>query len=295
MASRWSTGPIERILLSYFGNVYARRITGLPISDATGGFRGMRREALEAVGFERIRSDGYAFQIELNYRFVRQGARIKELPFFFLDRDPRHLEADPPNRARGSLGRLVAANRGRTRTTVGRGRERGSSAARADPERARSAPPEGGRRRDPRLRNLRSPGTRGYPVTHFAAGFRGGERSERVGGIDVQRLGPLPVYYPSAHARALWSTRRGHFDVVVECLNKVPYYSPVYSSAPVLALCHHLFGEVAFQQVALPIAAAVWTAERLIPPLYRGCEFVAISRARSGISAGAASKRSGSA
>lgn len=78
--------PIERILLSYFGNVYARSVTGLPISDTTGGFRAMRRELLERCGFERIRADGYAFQIELNYRFVHHGARIKELPFFFLDR-----------------------------------------------------------------------------------------------------------------------------------------------------------------------------------------------------------------
>ena len=78
--------PIERILISYFGNVYAKRITGLPISDTTGGFRAMRRELLEKTGFERIRSDGYAFQIELNYRFVHHGARIKEMPFFFLDR-----------------------------------------------------------------------------------------------------------------------------------------------------------------------------------------------------------------
>ncbi|MCH2187197.1 polyprenol monophosphomannose synthase [Myxococcota bacterium] len=78
--------PIERILLSYFGNVYAKKVTGLPISDTTGGFRAMTREMLECVGFERIRADGYAFQIELNYRFVHHGAAIKELPFFFLDR-----------------------------------------------------------------------------------------------------------------------------------------------------------------------------------------------------------------
>ena len=78
--------PIERILISYFGNWYARRVTGLPISDTTGGFRCMRRATLERIGFERIRADGYAFQIELNYRFVRGGARLKEIPFFFLDR-----------------------------------------------------------------------------------------------------------------------------------------------------------------------------------------------------------------
>ena len=78
--------PIERILISYFGNWYARKITGLPITDTTGGFRCMRRELVEEVGFERIKSDGYAFQIELNYRFVKNGARIKEIPFYFLDR-----------------------------------------------------------------------------------------------------------------------------------------------------------------------------------------------------------------
>lgn len=78
--------PIERILLSYFGNWYARRITGLPITDTTGGYRCVRRSLLEKIGFERMRTDGYAFQIELNYRFVKHGARIKEIEFFFLDR-----------------------------------------------------------------------------------------------------------------------------------------------------------------------------------------------------------------
>ena len=78
--------PIERILVSYFGNLYARKITGLTITDATGGLRCVRRELLEKMGFERIHSNGYAFQIEMNYRFVKCGARIKEIPFFFLDR-----------------------------------------------------------------------------------------------------------------------------------------------------------------------------------------------------------------
>ncbi|MEE2674764.1 MAG: polyprenol monophosphomannose synthase [Myxococcota bacterium] len=78
--------PIERILISYFANVYSRAITRLPITDTTGGLRCVRRELLEKVGFERIHSDGYAFQIELNYRFVKHHARIKEIPFFFVDR-----------------------------------------------------------------------------------------------------------------------------------------------------------------------------------------------------------------
>ena len=79
--------PIERILISYFGNKYARIVTGLPITDTTGGFRCIRRDLLERIGFERIRSDGYAFQIEMNYRFRTHGARFKEIPFFFLDRE----------------------------------------------------------------------------------------------------------------------------------------------------------------------------------------------------------------
>jgi dolichol-phosphate mannosyltransferase len=78
--------PIERILISYFGNWYARKVTGLPLTDTTGGFRCMRRSLLERIRFDRIRSNGYAFQIEMNYHFVKQGARIKEIPFFFLDR-----------------------------------------------------------------------------------------------------------------------------------------------------------------------------------------------------------------
>ena len=92
MGSRYVNGitvvnwPIERILISYYGNVYVRWFTGLPIRDTTGGFRIVRRALLEKAGFERIRADGYAFQIELNYRFIHHGARFKEIPFFFLDR-----------------------------------------------------------------------------------------------------------------------------------------------------------------------------------------------------------------
>jgi len=78
--------PIERILISYFGNWYARKITGLKITDTTGGLRCVRRALLDKMGFERIRANGYAFQIEMNYRFMKQKARIKEVPFFFLDR-----------------------------------------------------------------------------------------------------------------------------------------------------------------------------------------------------------------
>ena len=118
---------------------------------------------------------------------------------------------------------------------------------------------------------------RGYEITLAASRFRGAASRERLAGLDVRRLGRLPAYYPRVAWTTAKETRRGRYDVVVECLNKLPFYAPVYSAAPVLALCHHLFGEVAFQQVAWPIAATVWTAERLIPPLYRSVPFVTIS------------------
>ena len=118
---------------------------------------------------------------------------------------------------------------------------------------------------------------RGFEVVLASSSFPGGAAKERVNGLEVWRLGRLPAYYPRVAWTCARETRRGRFDIVVECLNKVPFYSPVYSAVPVLALCHHLFGEVAFLQVPWPIAAVVWTAERLIPPLYRSRPFVTIS------------------
>ncbi len=117
----------------------------------------------------------------------------------------------------------------------------------------------------------------GFAVTHFASGFSGGDEVEIVNDVEIRRLGGLARYYPRAFWRTAHETRLDRFDVVVECLNKVPFYSPAYSAVPVLALCHHLFGEVAFQQVSWAIAATVWSSERLIPPLYRGRPFLAIS------------------
>jgi dolichol-phosphate mannosyltransferase len=92
MGSRYVNGitvvnwPIERILLSYFGNWYVRKVTRLPITDVTGGFRCMRRNALEKISANRIRANGYTFQMELNYRLAKSGAKIKEIEFFFVDR-----------------------------------------------------------------------------------------------------------------------------------------------------------------------------------------------------------------
>ena len=78
--------PIQRLLLSYFANVYARIVTGLPVWDATGGFKVYRRAVLEAIDLSRVRSNGYAFQIEMSFRAWKKAFRIVEIPIVFVDR-----------------------------------------------------------------------------------------------------------------------------------------------------------------------------------------------------------------
>jgi dolichol-phosphate mannosyltransferase len=78
--------PIQRLLLSYFANVYTRVITGLPVHDATSGFKCFRRKVLESIELDRIISDGYCFQIETNLRAWRRGFTIGEVPIVFVDR-----------------------------------------------------------------------------------------------------------------------------------------------------------------------------------------------------------------
>ena len=118
---------------------------------------------------------------------------------------------------------------------------------------------------------------RGHKVTQLVSRGRDTAEREVLDGIEIRRLGRIRAYYPQVAWTCARETRAGRYDVVVECLNKVPFYSPVYSAVPVLVICHHLFGEVAFQQVPWPIASAVWGAEQLIPFLYRGCPIVSIS------------------
>jgi len=78
--------PISRLMLSYSANIYARLVTGLPLYDATGGFKCFRRKVLEAIDLKDVRSNGYAFQIEMSFRAWRKGFRIVEIPIVFVDR-----------------------------------------------------------------------------------------------------------------------------------------------------------------------------------------------------------------
>ncbi len=78
--------PLSRLILSVGANIYTRIVTGLPLHDATGGFKCFRREVLEALPLDDITSDGYSFQIELNYHTWKRDFRIVEMPIVFADR-----------------------------------------------------------------------------------------------------------------------------------------------------------------------------------------------------------------
>ena len=80
---RW---PIRRLLLSYFANVYSKIITGMRISDATGGFKAWKREVLESINLDTVHSQGYSFQIEMNFKAWKNGFRFSEHPIIFVDR-----------------------------------------------------------------------------------------------------------------------------------------------------------------------------------------------------------------
>ena len=80
---RW---PIRRLILSYGANLYSKIITGMPIKDATGGFKVWKRIALEAIDLQSIKSNGYSFQIEMNFRTWVNGFSMFEFPIIFFDR-----------------------------------------------------------------------------------------------------------------------------------------------------------------------------------------------------------------
>ncbi len=92
LGSRYISGvnvinwPMSRLLLSYFANMYTRIITGMPVKDATGGFKCFRRQVLESIDLDAIKSNGYTFQIEVSMRAWKKGFRIHEIPIVFTDR-----------------------------------------------------------------------------------------------------------------------------------------------------------------------------------------------------------------
>lgn len=92
LGSRYTNGvrvvnwPIRRLILSYGANLYTRLITGMPIKDATSGFKCFRRSVLETINLDRIHSNGYAFQIEMTFKAWKKGFTVVEQPIIFVDR-----------------------------------------------------------------------------------------------------------------------------------------------------------------------------------------------------------------
>lgn len=92
VGSRYTNGvrvlnwPMQRLLLSWTANIWTRFMTGLPLNDATGGFKCYRIDVLKGINLDSITSNGYAFQIEMSYKAWRRGFRLGEIPIVFLDR-----------------------------------------------------------------------------------------------------------------------------------------------------------------------------------------------------------------
>ncbi len=92
IGSRYTNGvnivnwPFKRLMISYFASKYVRIITRMPINDPTGGFKCFRRKVLEAIDLDKILSDGYSFQIEMNFKAWVKGFHIKEIPIVFTER-----------------------------------------------------------------------------------------------------------------------------------------------------------------------------------------------------------------
>lgn len=78
--------PLSRLLISYFGNRYARFVTGIPVRDVTAGFKCFRADVLRAIDLSRVSASGYSFQIEMNYRVWKLGFKLCETPIIFYDR-----------------------------------------------------------------------------------------------------------------------------------------------------------------------------------------------------------------
>lgn len=116
----------------------------------------------------------------------------------------------------------------------------------------------------------------GHDVLLLAASWPGAPRDEVVQGVRVRRLANRYLYYfvvPWAARREAAAGR----DVVVDVLNKLPFFSPWFVPRPCLAVVHHLFGTTAFRQVPLPVALATWLLEKLIPLAYARTPMMAIS------------------
>lgn len=120
--------------------------------------------------------------------------------------------------------------------------------------------------------------SRGHSATMLVSGWPSSARRETVDGIDVHRTGGRHTFSIAAPRYYRRELKDETFDVVVEALNKVPLFSPLWAAAPVVLLVHHLFGTTAFREASAPVAALTWLLERPLPLVYRGVATEVISR-----------------
>lgn len=119
---------------------------------------------------------------------------------------------------------------------------------------------------------------RGHSVTLLCSAWRGSAPRAEVDGIEVHRIAgrhTLSLAAPAYFQRRLW---RRHFDLIVEDLNKVPFFSPFWVNAPVALIVHHLFGKTAFREASLPLAAATWMLELPVSRVFRDVPTAAVSK-----------------
>ena len=119
--------------------------------------------------------------------------------------------------------------------------------------------------------------SRGHSITLVASAWPGAPRRRTVGGIDVHRCGGRYTFSLAAPRYCRRTMGLQEFDLVVEDLNKVPLFTPLWSRRPVVLLVHHLFGATAFQEAGLPLATATWLLERPVPRVFRDLPTIAVS------------------
>lgn len=118
---------------------------------------------------------------------------------------------------------------------------------------------------------------RGHDVTLLASGWTSAERTGVLDGMRVHRAGTRYTFSIAAPRYYRARLEDGEFDVIVEDLNKVPLFTPLWARGPQVLLVHHLFGRTAFAEASFPVAAATWALERPIPRVYRDVAVQAVS------------------
>lgn len=117
----------------------------------------------------------------------------------------------------------------------------------------------------------------GHRVTLLCCGYEGAAREETIDGITILRRGSRNTFNFVVPFEYLLRLRHEAFDVVIDDLNKIPFYTPLFVRKPLLALCHHFFGSTIFQEVGVAAGSYVYLSEQLVPLLYKRTPFLTVS------------------